>query len=574
MNLLINTKQSGQFRWLNDLVFWLIISVVTILLIKGWNDMHAAITATDLTTEHIKLDPQLLPYYTLRTTMRLVLGLFFSLLFTFIFGFAAAKYKSLERVILPFVNFMESVPLVGFLTFTTVFFIAWYPHSVMGLECAAIFAVFTGQAWNMMLIFYQTLKIVPRDVIESATIFRHNAWQRFWRVECPFSMPGLLWNTMVSQSAAWFAILASEAIPVKTNTVELPGVGSFMAEGLAQANVNAILWSVSALILNIILLDQLLFRPLVCWVERFKYEDSASSKRHSSWFYNLIVKSYTSVHLGRILAQFAYFWVYRLPLLIGKLKLSKLRLSSFGQEILVRVWYGLVFAFCVYYGIKLWEFLPKVDLSKMPFLMLLTSARVFVAMILSLLIFVPLGVLIGLNPRLVALFQPVIQILAALPANLFYPLVAILIISYHQSLSVWSVLLIMLGTQWYILFNVIAGVSSLPHNLLEVSQIFGIKGSLWWRKFMLPAVFPYLVTGIISAAGGAWNAAIASELITWGSSSRSTVGLGSYIAQTTNSSELAQAALGCTAMCVLVAICVVFIWKPLYKMAETKYRIG
>lgn len=210
----------------------------------------------------------------------------------------------------------------------------------------------------------------------------------------------------------------------------------------------------------------------------------------------------------------------------------------------------------------------------MPFLMLLTSIRVFVAMLLSLLIFVPLGVLIGLNPRLVALFQPVIQILAALPANLFYPLVAILIISYHQSLSVWSVLLIMLGTQWYILFNVIAGVSSVPHNLLEVSQIFGIKCSLWWRKFMLPAVFPYLVTGIISAAGGAWNAAIASELITWGSSSRSTVGLGSYIAQTTNNSELAQAALGCTAMCVLVAICVVFIWKPLYKMAETKYRIG
>jgi len=571
---LVKAKPRNHYHWRNDLILWALLITIFALLFKGWHDMHATFNVSKGNIE-VNLDPHLLPYYTLRTTMRLLLGLVFSLLFTFIFGVLAAKYKAAERVILPFVNFMESVPLVGFLTFTTVMFIALFPHNIMGLECAAIFGVFTGQAWNMMLIFYQTIRIVPTELNEAAGMFHHGPWTRFWRIECPYSMPGLLWNTMVSQSAAWFAILATEAIPVKTNTVELPGVGSFMAEALTQANVSAVIWSVSALILNIIMLDQLIFRPLVRWVHKFKYEDTASKNQNTSWFYSLIRHSYSSIYMSRLLVNFAHFWVYGLPQLCYKLKLNYLvKVSPTGSAFVARIWYVAIILICGYYGVLLWQFLPKADLLKMPLLMSYTAFRVFAAMALSVLIFVPLGVWIGLNQKLVKLFQPVIQVLAALPANLFYPLIAIILISYHQSLSVWSIFLIMLGTQWYILFNVIAGVSTLPYNLIEVSRMFHVRGIMWWRKFMIPAVFPYIVTGIISAAGGAWNAAIASELITWGKMTKEAVGLGAYISDTTANNELAQAALGCTVMCLMVALCIVFVWKPLYTIAETKFRIN
>lgn len=570
----ITAKPRNHYHWRNDLILWTLLITIAILLAKGWHDMHATFSVSKGSIE-VNLDPHLLPYYTLRTTMRLLLGLVFSLLFTFIFGVLAAKYKAAERVILPFVNFMESVPLVGFLTFTTVMFIALFPHNIMGLECAAIFGVFTGQAWNMMLIFYQTIRIVPNELNEAAHMFHHGPWTRFWRIECPYSMPGLLWNTMVSQSAAWFAILATEAIPVKTNTVELPGVGSFMAEALTQANVHAVIWSVAALILNIIMLDQLIFRPLVRWVHKFKYEDTASKNQNTSWFYSLIRHSYSSVYMSRGLIAFAHFWVYGLPRLCFRLKLNYLiKVSNSGSAMVAKIWYMAIILICGYYGVLLWQFLPKADLLKMPLLMSFTAFRVFAAMALSIIIFVPLGVWIGLNQQLVKFFQPVIQVLAALPANLFYPLIAIILISYHQSLSVWSIFLIMLGTQWYILFNVIAGVSTLPHNLIEVSRMFHVKGWLWWRKFMIPAVFPYIVTGIISAAGGAWNAAIASELITWGKMTKEAVGLGAYISDTTANSELAQAALGCSVMCFMVALCIIFVWKPLYNIAETKFRIN
>ena len=558
---------------INDIILWTVILGVLLLLGKGWHDMHASFN-TDNPTSQILLDPKVLPYYTLRTTMRLLLGLLASFLFTFIFGVLAAKYLAFERIILPFVNFMESVPLVGFLTFTTVFFVAMYPHSLMGLEYAAVFGVFTGQAWNMMLIFYQTLKIIPKDLTESGKMFYHNPWQRFWKIECPYSMPGLLWNTMVSQSAAWFAILATESIPVKAQTVELPGIGSYMAEALVQANTWAVVFAVLAIIANIIILDQLMFRPLVCWVNKFKYEETASQNSPSSWFYIVIVYSYSSKHLFRAFAAFCHFFIYPLPIAIIQTGVFNLKLSKLTKDFISRIWYLIIIGFCISYGVKLWNYLPKVDFSKMPLLMTLTAIRVFIAMFLSIVIFVPIGVWIGLNPKAMKIFQPIIQVLAALPVNLFYPLIAILLIAYHQSLGIWSIFLIMLGTQWYILFNVIAGVSTMPHNLIEVSQMFHVKGTMWWRKFMIPAIFPYIVTGIIAAAGGAWNAAIVSELITWGKTTKEATGLGAYISINSTNNALAQSALGCTVMCFMVGLCIVFIWKPLYKIAETKYRIG
>ncbi|AKL41135.1 metal ABC transporter permease [Serratia marcescens] len=569
-----NNRGTSVFRksYLNDFIVIAIGVFFIAFFIRAWGDMHGDFNEQNVSA--ISLDAWNLLYYSLRTSMRFLLGMAWSLLFSVVFAVLAARYTPLRRVILPFVNFMESVPLVGFLTFTTVYFLNLYPHSVMGLECTAIFAVFTGQAWNMMLTLYQTLRIVPKELDEAARSFNYNPWQRFWRLEFIYSVPGLLWNAMVSQSAAWFALVASEAIPVGDRSVELPGVGSYIAEALAQQNVPAILYAIVALAANIVLLDQLVFRPLVRYTARFKYEDvTASRPLGNPWFYNSLAFSHVGAALGRTLRALADLWLFKLPRLWYALGLHRLfRLAAKGNWLWRSLWYlGVVLA-CVWFGYRLWEYFPKQYFAMLPEWMLLTTARVAAAMLLSVAIFTPLGVWIGLNPRLVKIFQPIIQILAAIPPNIFYPLIAAFIAIYHQDLGWWAIPMIMLGTQWYVLFNVIAGVSAIPTQLTEVSETFGLRRFRWWRYYMLPAIFPYIVTGIISAAGGAWNSAIAAEVIQWGSTTLSATGLGAFISVVTDAGKNPESALGCAAMCALVALCIIFVWQPLYRIAETKFK--
>ncbi|CAI1566395.1 Bicarbonate transport system permease protein CmpB [Serratia marcescens] len=569
-----NNRGTSVFRksYLNDFIVIAIGVFFIAFFIRAWGDMHGDFNEQNVSA--ISLDAWNLLYYSLRTSMRFLLGMAWSLLFSVVFAVLAARYTPLRRVILPFVNFMESVPLVGFLTFTTVYFLNLYPHSVMGLECTAIFAVFTGQAWNMMLTLYQTLRIVPKELDEAARSFNYNPWQRFWRLEFIYSVPGLLWNAMVSQSAAWFALVASEAIPVGDRSVELPGVGSYIAEALAQQNVPAILYAIVALAANIVLLDQLVFRPLVRYTARFKYEDvTASRPLGNPWFYNSLAFSHVGAALGRTLRALADLWLFKLPRLWYALGLHRLfRLTAKGNWLWRSLWYlGVVLA-CIWFGYRLWEYFPKQYFAMLPEWMLLTTARVAAAMLLSVAIFTPLGVWIGMNPRLVKIFQPIIQILAAIPPNIFYPLIAAFIAIYHQDLGWWAIPMIMLGTQWYVLFNVIAGVSAIPTQITEVSETFGMRRFRWWRYYMLPAIFPYIVTGIISAAGGAWNSAIAAEVIQWGSTTLSATGLGAFISVVTDAGKNPESALGCAAMCALVALCIIFVWQPLYRIAETKFK--
>ncbi len=569
-----NNRGTSVFRksYLNDFIVIAIGVFFIAFFIRAWGDMHGDFNEQNVSA--ISLDAWNLLYYSLRTSMRFLLGMAWSLLFSVVFAVLAARYTPLRRVILPFVNFMESVPLVGFLTFTTVYFLNLYPHSVMGLECTAIFAVFTGQAWNMMLTLYQTLRIVPKELDEAARSFNYNPWQRFWRLEFIYSVPGLLWNAMVSQSAAWFALVASEAIPVGDRSVELPGVGSYIAEALAQQNVPAILYAIVALAANIVLLDQLVFRPLVRYTARFKYEDvTASRPLGNPWFYNSLAFSHVGAALGRTLRALADLWLFKLPRLWYALGLHRLfRLAAKGNWLWRSLWYlGVVLA-CIWFGYRLWEYFPKQYFAMLPEWMLLTTARVAAAMLLSVAIFTPLGVWIGMNPRLVKIFQPIIQILAAIPPNIFYPLIAAFIAIYHQDLGWWAIPMIMLGTQWYVLFNVIAGVSAIPTQITEVSESFGLRRFRWWRYYMLPAIFPYIVTGIISAAGGAWNSAIAAEVIQWGSTTLSATGLGAFISVVTDAGKNPESALGCAAMCALVALCIIFVWQPLYRIAETKFK--
>jgi NitT/TauT family transport system permease protein len=558
--------------YLNDIIVIAIGMLFIAFFIRAWGDMHSGFNEKN--TPAMSLDAWNLFYYSLRTSMRFIIGMAWSLLFSIVFAVLAARYVPLRRVILPFVNFMESVPLVGFLTFTTVYFLNLYPHSVMGLECTAIFAVFTGQAWNMMLTLYQTLRIIPHELDEAARSFNYNPWQRFWRLEFIYSIPGLLWNAMVSQSAAWFALVASEAIPVGDRSIALPGVGSYIAEALAQQNIQAILFAVIALAANIVVLDQLIFRPLVRYTSRFKYEDvTATRAEGGSWFYNCLTFSYVGAAFSGTLRVLADLWLFKLPRVWYALGLHHLfRIVAKGNWLWRSLWYLAVVMACVWFGYQLWEYFPKQYFSMLPEWMLLTTARVVTAMLLSIVIFTPLGVWIGMNPRRVKFFQPIIQILAAIPPNIFYPLIAAFIAIYHQDLGWWAIPMIMLGTQWYVLFNVIAGVSAIPTQITEVSKTFRLRNVNWWRYYMLPAIFPYIVTGIISAAGGAWNSAIAAEVIQWGSTTLSTTGLGAFISVVTDAGKNPESALGCTAMIALVALCIIFVWQPLYRLAETKFK--
>lgn len=567
----INNRIHPKGSIFNDVIVITLLLAITGLFIYAWQGMHAAFNGTFL--PELSQNYKDLPYYSLRTTMRLMLGLLYSLLFSIVFGVLAAKFVAMRRVILPFVNFMESVPLVGFLTFTTVFFLNLYPHSVMGLEGLAIFAVFTGQAWNMMLTMYQTLRVVPHQLTEVTSAFRCNPWQRFWRLGFLYSFPGLLWNTMVSQSAAWFALTASEMLTIGSHDINLPGVGSWLGVAIGNGDVHAVLWGVFALIVNIVVLDQLLFRPLVRFASQFKYEDVSSARQPSSWFYDCLTRSATGQLLGRLGSKFCHFWLFVLPKAWYRLKLHSLfSFLSLMNWLWASLWYLAIVVASLYSSYLLWLYLPLQYLPEFPAWMGLTAARVISAMLLSIVIFTPIGVWIGLRPQLVRFFQPIIQIMAAIPVNVFYPVITVIILTWHQSLDVWTVPMIMLGTQWYVLFNVIAGTSMIPSQMVEVSRVFRVGGLMWWTKYILPAIFPYLVTGIISAAGGAWNAAIAAEVLNWGSVTLKTTGLGAFISTTTEAGQNPEAALGCIAMCLMVALCVIFIWQPLYRYAETRFK--
>ncbi|QIX94810.1 ABC transporter permease subunit [Cedecea sp. FDAARGOS_727] len=567
----LTTHISKKTSVVNDLIVGFIIAACIILFIYGWQGMHTPFDGHSL--PDVSLDYHLLPYYTLRTTMRLLIGLFYSMLFSIVFAVLAAKYAPMRRVILPFVNFMESVPLVGFLTFTTGFFLGLYPHSVMGLEGLAIFAVFTAQAWNMMLTLYQTLKVVPDELSEATEAFGYNPWQKFWRLGFIYSFPGLLWNTMVSQSAAWFALVASEMLTVGDGSTNLPGVGSYIGIALQNGSLNGVILGVLALIINILIFDQLLFRPLVRYAHQFKYEDVSDRKIPGSWFYQCLSQSHIGLGLGRACKKLSIFWLFVLPKAWYGLKLN--RLFGFLAQmnwLWSSLWYLAIVVGCIYYGHQLWLFIPKEYLASLPSLMGLTAARVIGAMVLSVIIFTPLGVCIGLRPKLVRFFQPIIQVMAAVPANVFYPLIAFMIVAWHQNLGTWTIPMIMLGTQWYVLFNVIAGTSMIPSQLVEASRVFHLRGLLWWTRFTLPAVFPYIVTGVISAAGGAWNTAIAAEVLSWGKITLQTHGLGAFISLASDAGQNPQEALGCLAMCFMVLLCIIFVWQPMYRYAETRFK--
>ncbi|CZG81952.1 ABC transporter permease subunit [Legionella pneumophila serogroup 1] len=564
-------------RFINRWDLLLLILTFSVLFFLGWAGSQMA-TPYQLGDQiPISLEPSNLPFYALRTVLRMFIALIFSILFTFIVGALAAKNRRAEQIVIPAIDILQSIPVLSFLSITVTGFIHLFPNSLLGPECASIFAIFSAQVWNMTFGFYQSLKTVPHDLIEVSAMFRLSAWQRFWKVEVPFSMSGLLWNMMVSMSASWFFVVLSEAISVAHQNIRLPGVGSYIALAIAQRDLHAVGYAILTMVIVIFLYDQILFRPLIAWSEKFKMEQSPDESEYQSWLIDLIRSSRLMKRVTEWLAVFTNSFVNARWLRIGEVKAVK-EIDFKRQKRLDRLWTALVLIAVITGGWYLLKFiLAELKVSDIFHVFLLgaaTGSRVIILILLSSMLWIPVGVWIGLRPRLAQKIQPIIQFVAAFPANLFYPLFVIAIVKFNLSVEIWVTPLMILGTQWYILFNVIAGASSIPRDLYLAADNFGLKGWIWWKRLALPGIFPFYITGAITAAGGAWNASIVAEYVSWGNITLKATGLGEYIQASTTAGDFPQIALGTAMMCVYVLAFNHLIWRPLYRLAEERFNFN
>jgi NitT/TauT family transport system permease protein len=513
-----------------------------------------------------------LPFYLMRTTLRMFSALAASLVFSVVFAVLATKYRAAEKFLVPLLDILQSIPILGFLSITVTGFIALFPGSLLGVECAAIFAIFTSQAWNMAFSLYQSFKTVPTELKEASRVFHLSGWQRFWRLDMPYAMPSLLWNMMMSMSGGWFFVVASEAISVSNQNIKLPGIGSYIAMAIEAKDLGAIGLAVGAMFVGVVMYDQLFFRPLLAWSDKFRFEEVGGAQEQKSWLLTWLRRTERFQLIGVFFAN-----------LLNR-SITAFRINHDGTSIrarhrelsptLERVWDAIVAAMILFATWRLLTFInSEVGWREAGHVFILgfyTLIRVMVLIGLAALIWVPIGIWIGMNPKIAEKVQAVAQFLAAFPANLMFPVFVLGIVHFHLTPDIWLSPLMIFGTQWYLLFNVIAGASTVPTELRYAARNIGLKGSLRWRRYLLPAVFPSFVTGAITASGGSWNASIVSEYVTWGDTTVQAHGIGSYIAEMTAAGDFPRIALGIGVMCVYVMTLNHFVWRRLYRMAEDR----
>lgn len=573
----INYSKTNNNSWLFNCLTFLILGLFFIFIAWGLKQMNAPIAI--LTQEPVNLEYSNLLHYALRTLLRMLIAVIISLVFTFIYGTLAAKSKKCEQIFIPLLDILQSLPILGYISFTVTAFLALFPSSVMGAECAAIFAIFTSQAWNMTFSFYYSLKTIPQELEEVAYIFRMSSWRRFWQINVPYAIPSLVGNLGISISSGWFFVVASEVITVGNSNITLPGIGSYIALAIQQQNFHAIGYALLAMTLVIILYDQLLLRPLTAWADKFYYNMAPGNNAPSSWVLTLfqrskLIKKLTVpiYSLGKLILYAPLFNKYGI-----REKNLLINSSNVSSTLLDYLWYiGLfvISCFAVYYisyflyhDIGLAEMLYAFKLG------LITLLRVVILIIIAAVIWVPIGIYIGLNPKIASFAQPLAQFLAAFPVNLLFPVVFIVITHYHLNPNIWLSPLMIVGTQWYILFNVIAGASSVPNELKDVTKILRVKGWSWWYKVMLPAIIPYFIIGAITASGGAWNTSIVAEIITFGDQTMIADGIGSYIAQMTIKADFNKIVLGMGVMALLVVFFNRLVWRPLQEYCINRFKI-
>jgi NitT/TauT family transport system permease protein len=529
----------------------------------------------------ISTDIRNIPYYAGRTVLRMWVAFGFSLLFTFAVGYAAAKNRIARSIILPTLDILQSVPVLGFLSITVTGFMALFPGSLLGVECASIFAIFTGQVWNMTFGFYHSLVTIPKDLGEAATNFRLSRWQRFETLEVPSSMHSLIWNSMMSFGGGWFFVAQSEAITVLNKNIKLPGLGSYMATAVEKGDNTAAIWAIIAMLAVILASDQFIWRPLLAWADKFKMELIESGRKPESWLYSFLRRAYIFSWIEEKILEPVSDAFTRL-----RIKVSALRVIPENPKKLASRWtlrilgavMGVYLAYQVILGViaavdAVYNHVTWGQFGHLCFLGLLTMGRVALMTVFATLIWTPIGVWIGSKPDIARLAQPFAQIAASFPVNMTFPFVVGFFVAAHIGINWGSILLIAMGTQWYILFNVIAGAMAIPNDLKEAARTYGLKGWELWRTLILPAIFPFWVTGACTAAGGAWNASIVAELATWGDTTLKADGLGAYIAEVTQKGDTPMIISSIAVMCIFVVLTNKLLWRRLYGYAEKRFHL-
>lgn len=522
----------------------------------------------------ISLSPGSLPLYAALSLGRMVAAYGLSILFTLVYGYQAAHHRRAERILLPVLDILQSVPILSFLPVVLLSLNALLPQEI-ATELASIVLIFTSQAWNLTFSWYQSLITIPRELREAAAVFRLNPVMRFRILELPFAVVGLIWNSMVSWAGGWFFLMAAEIFTVGERDFRLPGLGAYLHEAANQGDLHAMVWGMGTLVLVIVGLDQLVWRPLLAWSDRFKLETVEGDEPPTSWFKDALVSS-------KFVSGFRQK-VWR-P---GMEKVDSLSLRLFpaggrpqkegGGKPLFRVMAGLVVAIGFMYGaFRAGEFLfqvPLVQWAEIGAGLGATLLRVLVALVVAFAWTVPLGVAIGTSPRLAAFLQPVVQIAASIPATAFFPVFLLFMLKIPGGLSIAAMFLMLMGTQWYLLFNVIAGASVIPQDLKYTTLLMHMSRRDRWRTLILPALFPYLITGGIAAGGGAWNASIVAEYVHFGGRTLHTVGIGAVIAEATAAGDYALLLAATLSMIVMVVLINRFGWHRLYRLAEERYRL-
>jgi len=515
-----------------------------------------------------------LPAYAEYSLLRITIAYLLSLTFTLVYGYIAAYNPRAERFMIPLLDVLQSIPVLSFLPGVMLAMVALFPGRQLGVEAGVILLIFTGQVWNMAFSFYASLKSIPKEMREAAKVYGFNWWQRFIEMELPFAAIGLVWNSMMSVAGGWFFLMACEMFVLGSRDFRLPGLGSYLQTAASNGDTRSILWGIATMIAVIVLLDQFVWRPVIAWAEKFKVEQVESTDAPRSWVLNLFRHSRGLAHLQnrtiRPLRErlMMYFSRQHSTTEVEQSSPWKVWFTRLiGVILIAAVGYGVVRIVMLLSGLERWE-IHEAGIG-----LLATFFRVNLALLLGALWTIPAGVAIGFNPRLARIAQPLAQIAASVPATALFPVVLLLLIRVGGGLGIGSIALLLLGTQWYILFNVIAGAIAIPTDLKECCSVFRLDGIARWKKLILPGIFPYLVTGLVTASGGAWNASIVAEYFTFKGHTYTTVGLGATISQATDTGNFDLLLAATIMMAATVVTINRLVWRRLYALAETRYRL-
>jgi NitT/TauT family transport system permease protein len=559
---------SIQFKFIDLLILLFIVALISVLLYvaSGWRyGMQPEV--------EISLEPANIPLYAANSLTRIFVAYVLSLLFSIWYGYTCTRSKIHEKFMIPLLDVLQSIPVLSFLPAVTLAMISLFPHRRIGVELASILLIFSGQVWNMAFSYYNSISTIPRELLEVTAVFKHNRFTRFLTLDMPFSAIGLVWNSMMSVAGGWFFLMACEMFVLKDRDFRLPGLGSYIQTASNQGEIRYILYGIGTFVLLIILFDIIIWRPIVVWSQKFRFDTLQAEEERDSKVLNFLRKSFLAnkieFYLDKALSQIEVLYL-RMEILSEKpafIPLRKIAYAIISISIIILLGWALVKALILLSGLKSEDYISV--LSGAFYSLMRTSAAILLASLWT----IPLGVYIGLHPKASKFLQPVVQIVASIPATAVFPVIMLFLIKLGGGLDLGSIFLMLLGTQWYILFNVIAGASAIPQDLREAAQLYGVRGVRKWKILILPGIYPYLITGLITATGGAWNASIISEYVTFGGKVMTTTGLGSLISESTVSGNFGLMLISTMTIAIIVVSMNRLLWKRLFVLGQEKYRL-